>query len=157
MKKIYKIFIVALLLFGVLRTYLYKNNAAAGTRVVFSYGQDGDSCVVKEVDEEYTIRMIGINAPEKGEAYGDDAKKFVNNKMKNAKEIILESDPNADFEDKYGRHLVWVFVDGELLQKEIVEKGLARVAYLYDDYLYTDELFKAEDYAKANKLGIWNE
>lgn len=157
MKKMYKILIAIVLIFGLIRTYLYKYTDKMGTPVVFSYGQDGDSCVVKDNGKEYTIRMLGINAPEKGEAYGDEAKKFVNNKMKNANEIILVNDPNADLEDKYGRHLVWVFVDGELLQKEIVEKGLARVAYLYDDYLYTDELFKAEDYAKTNKLGIWCE
>ena len=59
--------------------------------------------------------------------------------------------------DKYDRLLVWVFVDGNLLQKDLVENGYAKVAYLYGDYKYTKELEKVQELASANNLGIWNE
>ena len=58
--------------------------------------------------------------------------------------------------DKYNRHLVWIFVDGELLQKKLVSKGYASVAYLYGDYKYTSELEEVEQDAEDNKLGIWS-
>ena len=58
--------------------------------------------------------------------------------------------------DKYDRLLVWVFTDGTLLQKDLVENGYAKVAYLYGDYKYTKELEKVQELSSANNLGIWN-
>ena len=42
--------------------------------------------------------------------------------MKNAKKISIEYDPDSDKTDKYERHLVWVYVDDSLLQKELISK-----------------------------------
>ena len=53
--------------------------------------------------------------------------------------------------------MAWVWVDGVLLQQSLVEKGLAEVAYLYDDYQYTSLLQDAEVVAKANKVGQWSD
>ena len=59
-------------------------------------------------------------------------------------------------DDKYGRCLAWVFVDDELLQEQLIQKGYAKVAYLYGDYKYTSRLQEAEKKAKAERLGIWS-
>ena len=45
-----------------------------------------------------------------------------------------------NLKDKYNRYLAWVYTDGTLLQSELVEKGFAKVAYVYGNYEYTDEL-----------------
>ena len=76
--------------------------------------------------------------------------------LEKADEIILEFDANSDKTDKYDRYLAWVFVDGNLLQKQLISKGYAEVAYLYDDYKYTDELEKAQEKTKEKKVGIWS-
>ena len=68
----------------------------------------------------------------------------------------LEYDDGSDKSDKYGRDLAWVYVDGELLQKQLVSAGLAEVQYIYGDYAYTDELYEAQELAKQNKLNMWS-
>ena len=76
--------------------------------------------------------------------------------IKSAKKITIEYDSNSDKYDKYDRHLVWIFVDDNLLQKLLIKEGLAEVDYLYDDYKYTDILLEEEKYAKENKVGLWS-
>ena len=49
-----------------------------------------------------------------------------------------------------------MFVDDELLQEKLIRKGYAKVAYLYDEYTYTDRLQKAEKEAKERELGLWD-
>ena len=49
-----------------------------------------------------------------------------------------------------------MFVDDELLQEQLIQKGYAKVAYLYGDYKYTSRLQEAEKKAKAERLGIWS-
>lgn len=77
--------------------------------------------------------------------------------LKEAKNIELEYDSNSDKQDKYDRHLVWVFIDDKLLQEEVIKEGLAEVAYLYDEYKYTDRLIQAQDEAKKEGKNLWME
>ena len=131
--------------------------------VKFSECVDGDTAKFIYKDEEITARFLAIDTPEtvhptKGEEpFGKEASEYTCNKLKNADEIALEYDEDSDKKDKYDRYLVWVFVDGELLQKKLISKGYASVAYLYGDYKYTDILEKIEQTAEDNKLGIWSD
>jgi len=120
---------------------------------------DGDTArfLIKGVEKK--VRFLAIDTPEvdKNEAYSKEARDYTCNALKNANEIYLEYDSNSDKEDKYGRVLAFVHVDGVLLEKELVERGYAKVAYIYGDYAHVDELRELEEVAKANKLGIWEE
>lgn len=133
----------------------------AKEKVKFSDCVDGDTAKVILNNEEIKIRFLAVDTPETKntstgvEAYGPEASDFTCNALKNASIIEVEYDENSDKTDKYGRHLVWVFVDSELLQTKLVDNGLAEVAYLYGNYKYTDILESAEDTAKTNKIGIW--
>lgn len=156
MKKIFGIF-----LFFICITFVSaKDNKF---EVEFSECVDGDTAKFIYKDKEITARFLAIDTPEtvhptkKEEPFGKDASQYTCNKIKNADEIILEYDDDSDKKDKYDRYLVWVFVDGELLQKKLVSKGYASVAYLYGDYKYTDILEEAESEAEDNKLGIWSD
>ena len=40
---------------------------------------------------------------------------------------------------------------------ELVEKGFAKVAYIYGNYEYTDELKEKEEQAKDEKVGMYSE
>jgi len=130
--------------------------------VEFNDCVDGDTAKFSYKEEVITARFLAIDTPEtvhptKGvEEYGKEASDYTCNKIKNAKKIELEYDKDSDETDKYDRHLVWVFVDGELLQKKLVSKGYASVAYLYGNYKYTEELEIVEQEAENNKLGIWS-
>ena len=60
----------------------------------------------------------------------------------------------AAYDDRYGRLLRYVFVDGMLVNAQLVKEGLANV-YMESGLKYEDELHEAEYYAKLNALGIW--
>ncbi len=122
---------------------------------------DGDTFRIKVNGEDTKVRMLAIDTPESVkekelEYYGYEASEYTCNKLKNAKKIELEYDNNSGKTDKYGRILAWVFVDGNLLQEELVKNGYAKVAYLYADYKYTSKLQEVQEKASMNSLGIWD-
>lgn len=124
---------------------------------------DGDTARFIMDKEEIKVRFLAIDTPEtnhpkKGEEpYGKEAKKFTCNRITNASKIELEFDDNSDKKDKYNRYLAWVYVDDSLLEEELVQNGLAKVAYLYGDYSYTDKLKETEEEAKENKVGMYSD
>lgn len=131
--------------------------------VTFSKCVDGDTFKVMLKGTEYTVRMLAVDTPEsvhptKGvEYYGKEASEYTCNKVTKAKKIVLEYDENSEKLDKYDRLLAWVHIDGKLLQEELIENGYAKVAYLYDDYKYTNTLEEKQEEASAKNIGIWNE
>ncbi len=154
-KRMFIIFILLVFLFPVFAM-------AKQERVAFSKCVDGDTIKVKKASKEYTVRFLAIDTPEtvkRGadiEPFGTEASQYTCKKITNADEIVLEYDPKSEEKDKYGRLLAWVYVDNQLLQAKLIEQGYAQVAYLYDDYLYTNELQTLQKQAKQNKKGMWS-
>ena len=154
MKKI-MMFIISIFLIFIYFVY-------AKETVKYASCVDGDTIKVYINNEEKTIRLLAIDTPEsvkpdtEVEYYGKEASEYTCNKIKKAKKIELEYDDNSDKYDKYDRILAWVFIDGKLLQTDLVENGYAEVAYLYNDYKYTDILKEKQELASAKGLGIWN-
>lgn len=150
------ILILTIFFLGIVSVY-------AKEEVQLSACVDGDTIKIVQNQEVYTIRMLAVDTPESVhptigvEYYGKEASEYTCNLVTNAKKIEIEYDSNSDKTDKYNRLLVWVFIDGELLQKQLVEKGYAKVAYLYNDYKYTKELQQVQEKASAQNIGIWNE
>lgn len=113
---------------------------------------DGDTL---KLNTGKTFRLYGVNAPEVKEPYFEEAKAFTQNLVL-GKEISFEQEENYK-EDKFGRMLGYVFIDGVNLNIELVRNGLARVV-LYEKRAkikYQDELLEAENDARVKKLGIW--
>lgn len=131
--------------------------------VKFDSCVDGDTAKFLYKNKIITTRFLAIDTPETKhptkpvEAWGKEASDYTCNKIKNANKIVLEYDDNSDEVDKYNRHLAWVWVDNKLLQKELISKGYAKVAYLYGNYKYTKELQEIEKTAIDKKLGIWSD
>ncbi len=112
---------------------------------VYQYVHDGDTAVFFLDDGEQVIcRFLAIDTPEVGEEGYDEAKRYTDNALEKASKIVLELDPNSERYDKFDRLLAWVWVDGDLLQAQLVENGLARVGYIYHNYLYLDHLLEIE-------------
>lgn len=150
MKKI--IFILFLSMFFLPRVYAINKEVVDLHSCV-----DGDTANFIYYSEKRAVRFLAIDTPEKGsEEFGVRASDFTCDKLLDARIIELELDPNSSLEDKYGRLLAWVWVDGKLLQETIVLNGLAPVAYLYGDYKYVDDLKAAEFLAKQNQINIWH-
>ncbi len=134
----------------------------ANTRVSVEFAQctDGDTAHFIIAGKDTTVRFLAVDTPEytkEKEPYGKEASEFTCQMLQNAKVIELEYDDGSDKRDKYGRDLAWVFVDGELLQQKLVAQGLAEVAYIYGEYAYTEELYRAQETAQKQKLHIWSE
>ena len=139
------------------------NTVYAKEKVTFDSCVDGDTFKIIINNEKKSVRMIAIDTPEsvhptkEVEYYGKEASEYTCNKLKNAGKIELEYDENSDKEDKYERLIAWVFVDDLLLQEDLIEKGYAKVAYLYDDYKYTSILEEKQELASAKNIGIWSQ
>lgn len=155
-----KIILVITLILAIIPINVFANEKVD---VKFSSCVDGDTARFIMNNEEIKVRFLAIDTPEtshpkKGEEpYGKEAKEYTCNKITNAKKIVLEFDSNSDKKDKYDRYLAWVFVDDSLLQSELTLNGLAKVAYLYGDYTYTDMLKENEEKAKENKVGMYQD
>lgn len=154
MKKVVMIF----LFFCLFITNVYAERVS----VKFEACVDGDTIKVMLDDKKTTVRFLAIDTPEtvhptKGEQpFGKEASNYTCDKVKNAKKLEIEYDEGSTKTDKYNRALGWVFVDDTLLQKDLVSLGYAKVAYLYGDYKYTEDLKKEESVAKSKKIGVWS-
>jgi len=109
---------------------------------------DGDTI---ETDNG-TIRLLGINTPEKNKPYYQEAKDFLYLLENKTIQII------GDLEDldKYQRKLRYVFYNNELINIKILEKGFGTL-FMADDLKYEEKLKRAEDYARKNKKALWKE
>lgn len=154
MKKVVMIF----LFFCLFITNVYAERVS----VKFEACVDGDTIKVILDNKKTTVRFLAIDTPEtvhptKGEQpFGKEASNYTCDKVKNAKKLEIEYDEGSTKTDKYNRALGWVFIDDTLLQKDLVSLGYAKVAYLYGDYKYTEDLKKEESIAKSKKLGVWS-
>ncbi len=124
---------------------------------------DGDTARFEVNGEDRRVRFLGINTPEVAgedkveEPYGNEALEYTKSRLDNAKKFEIEYDENADKEDRFGRILAYIWVDGELFQEELVKNGYAKTYMMRANYKYADELKAAEREAKANKIGVWSE
>lgn len=120
---------------------------------------DGDTAVFKINGIRESVRLLVIDTPEMVPLmpYAEEAKAFLEQNLTNAKEIYLQSDKKSDLRDKTERKrlLAWVWVDGELINYQLVRRGLALVKYVQNEKLrYLKKLRKAEQLAKSEQLGI---
>ena len=121
---------------------------------------DADTIAYYEpnLGKEVTGRLIGINAPEytkTKQQYGAESTEYLKGLIL-GKEIEIESDPNADLTDKYGRYLIHAFISGRSIQATLLTMGLVRVAYLYGEYKYVDTFREAESLAQQAGKNIWS-
>lgn len=118
---------------------------------------DGDTFKMEINGRVESIRLLAVDTPElkSDNPWAIIAKDYTCKELLLADNIRLEKDINADDRDRYNRLLRWVFVDDRLLQSKLVKSGYAMVAYLYDDYQYTNQLLYLEKEAQIKKRGIW--
>lgn len=110
---------------------------------------DGDTI---ETSSGEKIRYLGINTPEKGQPFANEATKF-NQDLVSGKKIDLEFDVQT--KDRYGRTLAYVFTSGIFVNLEIVKKGLAVSETIQPNVKHQDEIVNAQKDARDKCLGIW--
>jgi micrococcal nuclease len=118
-------------------------------------------------DSTEHIRLLGIDATEmhwspknhtgKDEPYAKEAMDYVvENTM--YKPIYLEYD--NQIYDKYNRRLAYIYLDPDgntMLNKQLLEKGLARVLIIGVNRRYSQEFYALQDQAKSQHLNLWTQ
>ncbi len=117
---------------------------------------DGDTLTLRSSQPlDYRIRISGIDAPEKGQPYGNRSKQ-------NLAQLALNKQAQADCykTDRYQRKVCRVVVEGRDVGLEQVREGAAWWYRLYakeQTVAERREFGEAEDQAKAAKVGLWRE
>ncbi|HLA83716.1 MAG TPA: thermonuclease family protein [Thermoguttaceae bacterium] len=118
---------------------------------------DGDTLVLSN---RAKIRLIGADTPETVkpnhpvEPWGPEASAFTK-RFVAGKQVRLQMD--REQKDQYGRFLAYVWVDGRMLNEELIREGYARAItrYPYSSSMKT-RFRRAETEARAARRGIWS-
>jgi endonuclease YncB( thermonuclease family) len=148
-------FVMKYLYFWLLAWTAFVANAEIlnGTVVKIS---DGDTIVVLDDSKiEHKVRLMGIDAPEKSQAFGREAKQTLSN-------YIHKNEVTVEYKkyDKYKRIVGKVTLNGQDICLQMIRDGMALHYTEYEkEQSKTDrELYReAEASAIKKKIGFWNQ
>jgi micrococcal nuclease len=123
---------------------------------------DGDTIKISMNGEIETLRLIGIDTPEtvdprkEVQCFGIEATNRAKELLNNQK-VAIEYDSSQGERDRFGRLLVYVFLeDGTSFNKKMISEGYA-YEYTYNSkYKYQSEFKQAEVNAQSNNTGLWS-
>lgn len=115
--------------------------------------KDGDSVVVRFPSGlEVEVRLLSIDAPERGQALSEDALEFTRASTVGK---ALRLSTQKEERDRYRRLLATVVVEGRNLNLELLRRGLA-VAYVRPPNTDgADEILSAQREAYESRRGLW--
>lgn len=112
---------------------------------------DGDTIIVQDDSQKKTkVRLFGIDAPEKDQKFGLEAKQFVI-------AAVLEKQVEVEKKDidRYSRTVALVYCDKNVcLNEELIKNGFA---WVYRNYYDGKDFIDEENLAKINKKGLWSD
>jgi endonuclease YncB( thermonuclease family) len=116
--------------------------------------QDGDTITVRTEDfEQMRVRFYGIDAPEKDQPYGPQAKEYLSGLLY-GESVELEV---LDV-DRYSRYVCLVKLGGKLVNVMLAENGYA---WTYEAYCKNEsvcnQIRDAEERASEASLGLWGD
>ena len=116
---------------------------------------DGDTITVLIDDKtKERIRLIGIDAPEKGqEPWGKESYKAMR-QLVEGKRVRLETDVTK--RDQYKRLLAYVYAGDTFVNLEMVRQGQAVVYTVPPNVAHVEEYRKAQVEAREAGRGVWN-
>ena len=109
---------------------------------------DGDTF---ETAEGETIRLLGINTPEKGEYYYEESTEYLKDLIEHRYVKLTGDETDKDW---YGRELRYVYLEDKFVNVLMLENGYARL-YLLKDKKYQNIMKYAELDAQDSHLGVW--
>ena len=149
MKKKLLIFIVLLLL----STNVYAS-ATEKEEVKLVKCLSASTAWVSHNGTKKVIRLVAYD--ELDTELNNTIKEYTCKRLKEANKIEIAYETEYDKVDKYNRELVWVYIDDELLQENLISKGYGEVNNAKKVFEHTDSLCASERNAVNNNLGIWS-
>jgi micrococcal nuclease len=119
---------------------------------------DGDTIHVRVDGRVETVRYIGMNTPElrhptRGAEPGGREAWTVNRELVAGKRAHLELD--AQVRDRHGRLLAYVWVDGVMVNAELVRRGYAQVMTVPPNVRYQKLFLALQREARQSGRGLW--
>jgi endonuclease YncB( thermonuclease family) len=109
---------------------------------------DGDTLKVMHAGRAETVRLEGVDAPEKRQAYGERARRFTAD-LSFDRTVTVRTNGR----DRNGRLLGEVVLpDGRNLNQELVRAGYA---WWFRKYSRDGRLARLEEEARAGRRGLW--
>lgn len=135
--------------FTLLLTLWFASGALADFSGLVVSVLDGDTLEVLNGHHAERIRLSGIDCPEKGQAYGNNAKQAAS-ALVFGRDVTLQTHG----QDKYNRTLADVLLpDGTNLNQELVKQGWC---WWYRKYAPGDTVLEElERVAREGKKGLW--
>lgn len=113
--------------------------------------EDGDSLVATIEGVEERVRLAGVNAPERDECGGAEARAALSGLVGAGPVRIVPAEPSRD---RYGRLLAHVFAGDALVNEALVAAGLAFAMTSEDRH--ADRILAAEERAITGRAGLWS-
>jgi micrococcal nuclease len=113
---------------------------------------DGDSLLLTAGGRNVEVRLYGIDAPEYNQPYAEEAKIYVKQWIGWQRVTV-----QPEYADSYGRTVAVVVKGGQVLNRDLVEVGLA---WVYPRYCRKDvcSMWKEkENAAHIRKIGLWQD
>ena len=110
---------------------------------------DGDTMKALCNNEQITIRLAEIDAPEKRQAYNQESKQSLSDLCFNEKATVT-----AQKQDRYRRLIAHVNCGGKDASSEQVNRGMA---WVFDRYVSDHSLNSVQDTARSDRRGLWND
>ena len=123
-----------------------------GTPIKVTRVIDGDTF---ETETGEKVRLIGINAPEISDIFGQEAKQYLSDIIEN-KTVDLQIDNLSNDRDRYQRLLRYVILDGVDINKKMVSDGFA-FAYLKYKFRKSADYKNTQLDAREKNRGIWGD
>lgn len=108
---------------------------------------DGDTVLIKRASGLTKIRMVGIDAPEKAQTFGETSRRSLAD-MVLGKQVKVASEAI----DQYGRMIAHLSVDGLDVNAEQVRRGMA---WEYSRFHNNRALLALQEEARQAPRGLW--
>ncbi len=114
---------------------------------------DGDTItILTQQHEQIIVRLAAIDTPEKSQAFGEKAKRFISS-MVAGKNVSIEPETI----DKYGRTVAMVYINSSNLNEQIVKQGFGWVYRKYCKEAFCDDWLELEKKARNSQIGLWGD
>ena len=113
---------------------------------------EGDVVTILHDGKEEKIRLYGIDAPEKAQSFGQEARDFASALVAGKQVEVMTKNT-----DRYGRTVGLVSVDGQSLNELMVTNGYAWVYRQYCKESFCLGWAKTEKAARQSKKGMWSD
>ena len=120
---------------------------------------DGDTVILQLLDDEYRLRLIGIDAPETVhpqlpvQCYGEEASAYLTELIE---EKFVQVEKDVSETDRYGRLLGYIWLGETMVNEHLVREGYAFAVTFPPDVKYQELLQEAQEDARLNLKGLWS-